>query len=131
MYFKSLAHYSILNDRLKKKTMENSEGFFGRMEDSMMEREDLKIKEFGEVVVELMRAPQLRNCKLILYCSCSDSVEEFRSFFGLEQINRRIWDGYNTANNVVYVLEEKHRSDIDRILMLKAQEPANNHIFIL
>ena len=39
MFFKSLAHYSILNERLKKKTMENSEGFFGRMEeDSMMER---------------------------------------------------------------------------------------------
>lgn len=78
-----------------------------------------------------MRSPQLRNCKLLLYCSCSDSVEEFRSFFGLEQVNRRIWEGYNTANNVVYVLDEKHRSDIDRILMLKAQDAANNHVFIL
>lgn len=64
-------------------------------------------------------------------CGPEDSVEDYRSFFGLEDINRRIWEGYNHSNIVVYIVSEKHKMDIDRILMLKAQDFPDNHYFIL
>lgn len=53
--------------------------------------------------------------------------------FGLKDINRRIWsatDGLNKANNVVYIIDEKHKSDIERILMSKLANYADNHVFV-
>jgi hypothetical protein len=76
----------------------------------------------------------LRNVKLILYCANGEEHETFREFFGLDQINKRIWSkfgGINKWNNTVYVIEEKHKTDIDRLLMLKAQFIAENHVFFL
>ena len=82
-----------------------------------------------------MQQKELRNLKLLLYCGVSDSVESFREYFGLEDINSRIWSnqegGLNHQNNLVYVIAEKHKIDIDRILMLKTQDIAENHVFIL
>lgn len=72
--------------------------------------------------------------KLIIYCANGEEHETFRFFFGLDQINKRIWckyGGINKDNNTVYVIEEKHKPDIDRILMLKAQFIAENHVFFL
>jgi hypothetical protein len=89
------------------------------------------MSEFGDHIVEIMNSDELRNCKLILHCANNDAIEEFRAFFGLGDINRRIWKDYNRNNNIVYIIEEKHKSDLDRILMLKAQIPADNHVFIL
>lgn len=43
----------------------------------------------------------------------------------------RIWGETNTTNNVVYLIEDRHKSDIDRILMLKTQDVPDNHVFIL
>jgi hypothetical protein len=71
---------------------------------------------------------------VILYCAKGDSIRQFREFFGLEKINQRIWSkegGINHSNNIVYIVEEKHKHDIDRILMLKAQHLPDNNIFIL
>ena len=72
--------------------------------------------------------------KLMLYCAKGDSVEGFRDYFNLNHVNRRIWsinEGFNRWNNVVYVLEDKHKADAERILMLKTQDVADNNIFIL
>jgi hypothetical protein len=70
----------------------------------------------------------------VLYCSCGDSFEDFSNYFDLKNINRRIWaktEGLNLSNNVVYIMQERHKSDIDRILMLKTQDIADNNVFIL
>lgn len=72
--------------------------------------------------------------KLMLYVAKQDSIEHFRDYFNLNDINRRIWsktDGINKWNNVVYVLEDKHKTDAERILMLKTQDVADNNVFIL
>ena len=72
--------------------------------------------------------------KVILFCGKEDSMKDVRHYFNLEHINRRIWNktgGININNNVVYLIEEKHRFDIDRILMLKTQDLPDNNIFIL
>lgn len=39
--------------------------------------------------------------------------------------------GINISNNVVYVKEEKFKTDIDRILMLKTQDIPDNNVFVL
>ena len=54
-------------------------------------------------------------------------------FFRLWNVNERIWsetDGVNIRNNSVFIVEEKHKTDIDRILMQKVEVPANNHVFV-
>ena len=59
-----------------------------------------------------------------MYIANGEEHEAFREYFNLEQINRRIWNKYggiNKWNNTVYIIEEKHKLDIDRLLMLKAQ----------
>ena len=81
-----------------------------------------------------MKEENLRNCKLVFYCAEEDDLEDFRSFFGLEDINKRLWaskSDININNNVVFIIEEKHRSDIDRILAMKVQDIADNHVFLL
>ena len=72
--------------------------------------------------------------KVILYCSKDDSIESFRDYFNLDKINFRIWSHYkgiNVANKIVYVISDKFKADIDRILMLKTQDLPDNNIFIL
>lgn len=80
-----------------------------------------------------MRTEGLKNTKVILFCGKDDN-EDFIAHFGLKDINRRIWSnsgGVNIANNVVYIIEDKHRSDIDRILMPKVTDVPDNNIFVL
>lgn len=81
-----------------------------------------------------MQQEGLRNLKLIFYCSPTDPIEKFREYFDLQDINRRIWSntgGLNIHNNIVYVIEDSHKSDIDRILMLKTQDIPDNNVFVL
>jgi hypothetical protein len=81
-----------------------------------------------------MKEENLRNCKLVFYCAEEDDLEDFRSFFGLEDINKRLWastNSLNVSNNMVYIIQEKHRTDIERILMMKIQDFADNNVFIL
>lgn len=62
-----------------------------------------------------MRAAPLRNCKLILMCSVMDEISDVIRVFGLKDINRRIWantDGLNKNNNTVYIIDDKHKTDI-------------------
>ncbi len=52
----------------------------------------------------------------------------------MKDINRQIWagnNGLNKDNNTVFIIEDKHRSDIDRILMPKVTDVPDNNIFIL
>ena len=75
----------------------------------------------------------MRNCKLFLVCSQADDINHVIKMFGLKDINRRIWaatDGLNKANNVVYIIDEKHKSDIERVLMSKLANYADNHVFV-
>jgi uncharacterized protein with ATP-grasp and redox domains len=54
--------------------------------------------------------------------------------FGLRDINKRMWshtDGLNKNNNVVYIIDEKHKNDLDRILMSKLPNISDNHVFAL
>ena len=67
----------------------------------------------------------------MFFCALEDSLESFRAYFGLEEVNRKIGGRHNRRNNLVYLIEEKHRMDIDRILMMKVHDAADNHVFIL
>lgn len=46
------------------------------------------MSDLGSHVLEALSTEELRNCKLILYCSKNDTISEFRNFFGLYQINK-------------------------------------------
>lgn len=89
------------------------------------------MEDFGDYVERALKIDKLRNCKLVLFCAKDDSIEKFRNFFGLEHINERIWEGCNSQNNLVYIIEEKHKVDLDRILMLKTQDIPDNNVFVL
>ena len=89
--------------------------------------------EVGEEIIRLMRAAPLRNCKLILMCSVMDEISDVIRVFGLKDINRRIWantDGLNKNNNTVYIIDDKHKTDIQRLLSSKLANYADNHVFI-
>ena len=75
----------------------------------------------------------LSHCRIIFILSEDDDREDFMDFFRLWNVNERIWsetDGVNIRNNSVFIVEEKHKTDIDRILMQKVEVPANNHVFV-
>ena len=75
----------------------------------------------------------MRNGKLLLMCSKFDEDDDIIDVFGLKDINKRIWarsSGLNAHNNLVYVISEKHRVDVERILVTKVPNPSDNHIFI-
>ena len=83
--------------------------------------------------MELMSDKELRNCKLLLMCSKFDDDGELINVFGLRDINRRIWNrsgGINKQNNVVYVISDKHKVDVERILVSKLANYADNHVFV-
>ena len=72
--------------------------------------------------------------KIIFYSAKGDSIEDFREYFGLNDVCARIWsatEGLNKNNKAVYVIEQKHKTDIDRILMLKALDIPDNNVFVL
>jgi len=53
--------------------------------------------------------------------------------FDLKDINRRIWaisEGLNKSNNIVYIIDDKHKVDIERILVSKLANYADNHVFV-
>jgi len=80
-----------------------------------------------------MRQDGMRNCKLILMCSIMDEMSQVIRIFGLKDINRRIWaitDGLNKSNNTVYIIDDKHKVDIERLLVSKLANYADNHVFI-
>lgn len=93
--------------------------------------EETGSENFGEVVVEVLSTDKLRNCKVIFFCALEDSLESFRTYFGLDQVNKKIGGRHNKQNNLVYLIDEKHHVDIDRILMMKVHDAADNHVFIL
>jgi len=79
-----------------------------------------------------MKNDELHNCKLILIGAINDSRDDIINFFGLKDINRRIFNNnYNVNNNLVYIIEDKHKSDLDRILMSKTNIVTDNHVFVL
>jgi hypothetical protein len=91
-------------------------------------------EKFGDWTEFLLQDPALRNLKLVLYCAKEDSRQSLEGFFGLRDINARIWrgsGGLNRNNNLVYIIEDKYRTDIDRILMPKVLNIPDNHVFIL
>ena len=64
----------------------------------------------------------------------NDKREDIINFFGLNDINKRICNQVNYCNinnNVVYIIEDKNKADLDRILMSKATFVTENHVFIL
>ncbi len=129
MFLKSLEHYRRIADRQRRK--KRTESFMLSSGKSVEEEEVARMEDFGEYVEKALSAEGLRNCKLVMHCGKEDSIEKVRSFFGLEDINRRIWRGYNFQNNLVYLIEEKHKLDLDRILMLKTQDIPDNNVFVL
>jgi hypothetical protein len=46
------------------------------------------MNSFGSNVLDALSTEELRNCKLIFYCSKNDTISDFRTFFGLSNINR-------------------------------------------
>jgi hypothetical protein len=81
-----------------------------------------------------MATEGLRNCKLILMCAAGDECDRLINVFGLRDINKRVWsrsEGVNRDNNVVYIVDEKHKTDLDRILMSKLPNVSDNHVFAL
>lgn len=88
----------------------------------------------GDVLVDIFARQEIRNMKLIFYCAQQDSISDFRGYFGLQNINMRIWresGGINGCNNVVYIIEDRNKTDVDRILMVKAVDVPDNNIFVL
>lgn len=66
-------------------------------------------------------------------CSIMDEMSQVIRIFGLKDINRRIWaitDGLNKSNNTVYIIDDKHKVDIERLLVSKLANYADNHVFI-
>jgi hypothetical protein len=62
-----------------------------------------------------------------------DEISQVMKVFGLKDINRRIWassDGFNKNNNTVYIVDDKHKTDIERLLGSKLANYADNHVFI-
>jgi hypothetical protein len=85
-------------------------------------------------LVHWLEVKDIRNLKIILFCAKNDSIEKFREYFGLDNVNRRLWlttGGLNTHNKVVYVIEQRHKNDVDRVLMLKALDVPDNNVFVL
>ena len=81
-----------------------------------------------------MSVEGLRNCKLLLMCATSDEYYGLINKFGMRDINKRIWshtERVNKNNNVVYIIDDKHKSDLDRILMSKIGNVSDNHVFAL
>lgn len=77
---------------------------------------------------------ELKNFKLILVCAYNDDYSKLINKFGLKNINKRIWNGtngYNKNNNIIYIIDDKHKNDIDRILMSKITNISDNHVFAL
>lgn len=137
MFFKPIEEYK---EQLKKIIKRKTKYSRGKRHQTKISEDDQSILSieshsfFGESIVGLMQQDGLRNLKLILFCSHKDSIQTFNQYFDLEEINRRIWsksEGLNLNNNIVYVIEQKHKPDLDRILMLKTQDVADNNIFIL
>lgn len=80
-----------------------------------------------------MREEGMRNCKLVLMCSVMDEIGQVIKIFGLKDINQRIWattEGLNKSNNVVYIIDDKHKVDIERIYVSKLTNYADNHVFV-
>lgn len=127
MFFRSISHY----ERLARKKRGTEESLRTRLKVEDSVDEGVSAEGFGEVVAEALLVEELRNCKVLFFCSLEDTLENFRTFFGLDQINRRIGGKHNKRNNLVFLIEEKHRGDVDRILMVKLHEVADNHVFIL
>ena len=74
----------------------------------------------------------LRNCKLVLSCAINDDCNKVIKIFGLEDINKRIWKGkYNNQNNLVYIIDDRHKLDYDRLFMSKLANVSDNHVFAL
>ena len=89
--------------------------------------------EFGQKIEELMKDEEMRNFKLILMNSKFDEDDDIIDIFGLKNINQRIWQahgGLNVNNHIVYVISEKHKVDVERILVSKVQVQSDNHIFV-
>ncbi len=92
------------------------------------------MEDIGEELEDLMTTEGLRNCKLLLMCATGDDYCRLINVFGLRDINKRMWsrtDGLNKNNNVVYIIDEKHKNDLDRILMSKLPNVSDNHVFAL
>ena len=93
----------------------------------------MHMHEFGQKIEELMKDEEMRNFKLILMNSKFDEDDDIIDIFGLKNINQRIWQahgGLNVNNNIVYVISEKHKVDVERILVSKVQVQSDNHIFV-
>lgn len=93
MFFKSVNHYSQLFNRLNRRKKKSEEELSRSviLQENQAEREDCSVEDFGECIVNAMKTEGLRNCKVIFYCAMEDSIDRFRDFFGLEQVNRRIY----------------------------------------
>ena len=73
-----------------------------------------------ETALTLSTYSDIANCNKII------------KYFGLDDINKRIWKGtYNKQNNLVYIIDERHKSDYDRLFMSKLANVSDNHVFAL
>lgn len=107
----------------------------------MKEMKELKEKErivmmddIGLSLIELMNIEGMRNCKLIFICAEGQDADTVMHYFGIKDINKRIWsktDHINKNNNLIYVIDQRHKSDFDRILMSKLANVPDNHVFTL
>jgi hypothetical protein len=82
----------------------------------------------------VVRESGIEKTKICLFCDEEDKMEDFREFFGLKDINRRLWSeekGINAYHNCVYVIEKDHKVDIERLLSKRLYAVPDNHIFIL
>lgn len=71
------------------------------------EGNELEFDDFGGYLVNWLQDPNIRNLIFVLYCAKGDSIEKFREYFGLKDINRRIWastSGLNLHNKAVFII---------------------------
>ena len=66
-----------------------------------------EFSSFGDKLIQTIIERKVKDLKVVILCSEEDKLEDVRHYFGLEDINTRLWahwGGLNTQRCTVFVV---------------------------